>query len=991
MKKTILSIILALAVQSLAFVPAGAQDARQRTTLTIVQDALAQLPAQTAADFDREMADIAKSAPESVELLAGMLVPASEGENSLVEYALNGIVNYVGKSGNEAYAAPVKAALVSAAGKCTDATNKAFLLTQLRQLATAEDIPVFLEYAGDSRLGSVAVNALISIEGSEDAIIGLIESDGASRPLLAYAAAEKGLAAAEPYLMAWIRDLDGNADEDSDPSSKADTPDMRTYLHALACCGSEASLNFLKKASLYDYVTLLQRLAGTGNAPAAISGARKLLKSDDANIRCAALEILVRTMGAGAEKYVLDAVKGKDREYRCAALRYAAGVVNGSAVADSLKKIFPGISDIAGDYDVIISVKSGKKDEKSFQYPSERNPLIVDGLRKLFPSLSDEARTDVVNWAGDNRITGLLEEVLRCIPAARVPDKIESSAALSVAAIRAAGKLGGGYAAEALVEQLSGDADYAHAAYTALLSYDGDFQSLLKPVLEDGKGPAVQFALDIAAARRMKDLAPDVFFLLDSDDSMVRRTAYQALSGVVTPEYCGILGAQLEKTDSGFRVSALQKALCSALQPLSPEKQYEETMSLIGKSGRPALYYPALAQSGTKDAVKYLNDAYAAGKGVQEAFAALMAIDNIAAAGVLMSVAESDSGKAAAALSRVVDLVSGSGLDDMSRESWYDSVLETAPDAGVQNKVLDALAKTPVMPAFLLAAKYLDDNSTAYKAAGAVKAIAAKTTDEIDYAAMKSALEKAARIFSAAGGADDGYAVDEIKKMLSELQPPAEKFVLPEDEAKAGYEVLFDGTDLSKWTGDMEGYTPVNGTIFVTANYGDSRNLYTKKEYRDFIFRFEFCFVKPGVNNGVGIRTPMGKDAAYWGMCESQILDHDDPIYKGLHEYQVHGSAYGIIPAKRIVHKPLGEWNFEEIKVVGDRITVTLNGEVILDGDLREACQGHNVAPDGSSYNPYTVDHKNHPGMFNEKGHIGFLGHGAGIKFRNVRILDLDK
>lgn len=227
--------------------------------------------------------------------------------------------------------------------------------------------------------------------------------------------------------------------------------------------------------------------------------------------------------------------------------------------------------------------------------------------------------------------------------------------------------------------------------------------------------------------------------------------------------------------------------------------------------------------------------------------------------------------------------------------------------------------------------------------------------------------------------------------MLAGLQAPAEKFVLSEDEAKAGYEVLFDGTDLSKWTGNTEGYTPVNGTIFVTANYGNEKNLYTIKEYSDFVFRFEFCFVKPGVNNGVGIRTPMGKDAAYWGMCEVQILDHDDPIYKNLKEYQVHGSAYGIIPAKRVVHKPLGEWNYEEIRVVGDRITVTLNGEVILDGNLRKACKGHNVAPDGGKKNPYTVDHRNHPGMFNEKGHVGFLGHGAGIKFRNVRILDLSK
>ena len=45
-----------------------------------------------------------------------------------------------------------------------------------------------------------------------------------------------------------------------------------------------------------------------------------------------------------------------------------------------------------------------------------------------------------------------------------------------------------------------------------------------------------------------------------------------------------------------------------------------------------------------------------------------------------------------------------------------------------------------------------------------------------------------------------------------------------------------------------------------------------------------------------------------------------------------------------------------EIHAVGDRIRVTVNGRVILDGDIREACQGHNVAPDGSKKNPYTID-----------------------------------
>ena len=181
---------------------------------------------------------------------------------------------------------------------------------------------------------------------------------------------------------------------------------------------------------------------------------------------------------------------------------------------------------------------------------------------------------------------------------------------------------------------------------------------------------------------------------------------------------------------------------------------------------------------------------------------------------------------------------------------------------------------------------------------------------------------------------------------------------------------------------------PLDGTIDVTAQYGGSGNLYTKKEYGDFVLRFEFAFVRPGVNNGIGIRTPMGVDAAFHGM-EIQVLDHDDPIYKYIEIYQHHGSVYGVIPAKRVKFGELGTWNVEEIRAVGDRITVTVNGEVILDGNIRKACKGHNVAPDGSTKNPYTVDGRNHPGLFNKKGHIGLLGHGPGIRFRNIRVKEL--
>lgn len=230
----------------------------------------------------------------------------------------------------------------------------------------------------------------------------------------------------------------------------------------------------------------------------------------------------------------------------------------------------------------------------------------------------------------------------------------------------------------------------------------------------------------------------------------------------------------------------------------------------------------------------------------------------------------------------------------------------------------------------------------------------------------------------------------ELRNLYIRELPTTPVFTLSDEEKKAGFEILFDGRSLEKWQGNLTDYVPEDGNIHVSANYGGTGNLYTKKKYSDFVYRFEFCFGVEGVNNGIGIRTNIGSDAAYDGM-EIQVLDHDAPIYKNLRPYQQHGSVYGIIVPKHVDFGPINTWHKEEIRAVGDHITVTVDGVVILDGNIREACQGHNVAPDGSNNNPYTVDHLNHPGLFNKDGYISFCGHGAGVKFRNVRILDLSK
>ena len=198
----------------------------------------------------------------------------------------------------------------------------------------------------------------------------------------------------------------------------------------------------------------------------------------------------------------------------------------------------------------------------------------------------------------------------------------------------------------------------------------------------------------------------------------------------------------------------------------------------------------------------------------------------------------------------------------------------------------------------------------------------------------------------------------------------------PEEKAE-GFVSLFNGRNLDSWTGNKESYVAEDGMIVIRPEKGSGGNLFTNGEYSDFIFRFEFL-LSPGANNGLGIRAPLEGDAAYTGM-ELQILDDSAPIYASLEPYQYHGSVYGVIPAKRGFLKPVGEWNYQEVTVKGTSIRIDLNGTTIVDGDL--------AGPRDKG----TMDGRDHPGLKRKSGHIGFLGHGSVVNFRNIRIKELSE
>ncbi len=184
-----------------------------------------------------------------------------------------------------------------------------------------------------------------------------------------------------------------------------------------------------------------------------------------------------------------------------------------------------------------------------------------------------------------------------------------------------------------------------------------------------------------------------------------------------------------------------------------------------------------------------------------------------------------------------------------------------------------------------------------------------------------------------------------------------------------GFQSIFDGSSTKGWAGAINNYEIVDGALRCKAGTGGTT--YYDKELSDFVARLEFR-LPPGGNNGLAIRYPGKGDTAYQGMCELQVLDDTSPKYEKLDPRQYHGSAYGMVAAKRGYLRPVGEWNFQEVTVKGHKIKVELNGTVILDCDLSTVTEYMANSP--------------HPGKERTSGYFGFAGHGDPVEFRNVAI-----
>ena len=199
---------------------------------------------------------------------------------------------------------------------------------------------------------------------------------------------------------------------------------------------------------------------------------------------------------------------------------------------------------------------------------------------------------------------------------------------------------------------------------------------------------------------------------------------------------------------------------------------------------------------------------------------------------------------------------------------------------------------------------------------------------------------------------------------------PSEATRLLAARGNEGFQPIFNGKNLDGWAGPLEAVAARDGALVWQKGKGGT--IYWNRELTDFHARLHFKLPTAG-NNGLALRYPGTGDPAYVGMCELQILDDNYEKTKGpIDPRQAHGSAYGMVAAARGYQFPIGEWNFQEVSVVGSHVRVELNGTVILDADLATVDL------------PSVLAGKPHPGKDRPSGFFGFAGHNDQVQFRDI-------
>lgn len=256
--------------------------------------------------------------------------------------------------------------------------------------------------------------------------------------------------------------------------------------------------------------------------------------------------------------------------------------------------------------------------------------------------------------------------------------------------------------------------------------------------------------------------------------------------------------------------------------------------------------------------------------------------------------------------------------------------LSAAKSAKVQKELLRKMGKTGLFQAMIAAGEHVGDKQTGNVAARVVADVALANAAEYDGEAMRGLLRKA------------------LPKLSGNRRKAVKKLLAQKSSGK-GFVSMFNGKDLTGWKGLVE--NPIARAKMSTQQLVEAQvkadetmrrdwkvedgmlvyvgsgfdNLCTVEQYGNFEMYVDWRLDPAGKEPDAGVYLRGTPQVQIWDIARVNV---GAQVGSG----GLYNNKKNVSIPKCVADNKLGEWNSFYIKMVGDKVTVKLNGVLVVDG-----------------------------------------------------------
>jgi hypothetical protein len=207
---------------------------------------------------------------------------------------------------------------------------------------------------------------------------------------------------------------------------------------------------------------------------------------------------------------------------------------------------------------------------------------------------------------------------------------------------------------------------------------------------------------------------------------------------------------------------------------------------------------------------------------------------------------------------------------------------------------------------------------------------------------------------------------------------------LSDAEKQAGWQLLFNGKDLTGWrcNNGKPIATKIEEGSLVPYQSGGYLIIH-EGQFADFILKCDVRWKDPRCNSGIFFRVEDPHDPINTGF-EAQVMAGNGTSKHDL------GAIYDLAAPSKAAGRETGEWNSVEVKCQGPNISVNVNG--ILVSELNcDKFDRPGFCPDGQGHKFKLNGKPRAVKDFARSGYLGFQDHGHKVWYKNVKLLVLEK